>query len=186
VFTNKLELKEKVKSICTVRDELMEYFLDLPRREGSLISRKSYGAIYYSFTGGEDYSLRLYEGSKVSFDSIDEFFLYISELTSLICLGESSASGGRCESGGGILLVDPSPSLYFLENMTATDACARLLEIIRIYGEDFRYQIPEYYLTLISDGHVISIWTDCDKNDLGHGAFLVETVDGYLFYAAGY
>ena len=177
---------KKVAVIRTVREELKQYYLDLPRKDGDLFLRKRYGKVSFSFVGGEDCYLNLYEADKDLFDNLADFFVYIAELISFLCYCEGVSIATHWPVDGQDRFLNPSPVVFFLEHMFKARDSYRLIEEIDVFENEFFYSVPIFYRTLISGGDIDSIWTDDDVNEFEPGSFLIETSSKYLFYDIKY
>ena len=183
---NKNTTLERVDKIRTVREELKDYYLELPRRDGDIFERKRYGKINYSFAGGEDCHLDLYEGDKESFNDLADFFVYIAELTSFLCYCEGVSIATHWPVDGKDRFLNPTPAVFFLEHMFNTVDCSRLIREIDVFEHEFFYEVPDFYRTLISGDNIKSIWTDDDINEFEPGSFLIETDKNFLYYEISY
>ncbi len=184
MFVNKSALQEKLSQLRAVRAEFETYFTQRSTEEGITASQEVYGSLLFSCTGGEDLTLRLYQGKKELFSDVDDLFLYMSELINPVCIGTATDPSQCWPIDGECLFIEPCVSLYFLEQMAQDNSCANLLEQIRVFEEEIYYPIPEHYRTLIAGDNVVAIWSVYDPEDLD-SRFLVETKDSYLFYYSG-
>ena len=176
----------QVAKIRSAREELKQYYLDLPRKDGDLFVRKRYGKVSFSFVGGEDCYLNLYEADKESFNDLEAFFVYVAELISFLCYCEGVSIATHWPVDGRDRFLNPSPAVFFLKHMFNTVDCSRLVEEINVFEHEFFYVVPCFYRTLISGDDINSIWTDDDINEFEPGSFLIETDSKYLFYDIKY